>query len=112
MMNNFDDMQKLGKENLDATVKSFGVLSKSAQSIAAEMADYSKKSIDDGTKAMEKLLGAKTLEQAVAIQADYAKTAYEVFMAEATKIGGLYMNLAKETYKSFEPYVTKAAPMK
>jgi hypothetical protein len=112
MMNNFDDMQKLGKENLDATVKSLGVLSKSTQSIAAEMADYSKKSFEDGSKAMEKLLGAKTVEQAVAAQTDFAKTTYEGFIAGATKIGELYMNLAKESYKSFEPYVTKATTMK
>ena len=40
MVKNFDDIQKLGKDNMDATMKSFGALSKSAQAIATEMADY------------------------------------------------------------------------
>ena len=41
------------------------------------------------------------------IQADYAKTAYEGFVAQATKIGELYVDLAKETYKPFESYIAK-----
>ena len=40
-MKSFEDMQKFGKENADATMKSFGALSKSVQAIAVEMADYS-----------------------------------------------------------------------
>jgi hypothetical protein len=112
MMNNFDDMQKLGKNGMEATAKSFGALSKSAQAIAVEMTDYSKKSFEDGTKALEKLFGAKTWEQAVEIQTDFAKTAYEGFIAGATKIGELYTDLAKETYKSFENNIAKAAPVK
>lgn len=113
MINNFEDMQKLNKDGMDATMKSFGALSKVSQAIAAELADYSKKSFEDGTKLMEKLFGAKSLDKAMEIQADYAKTAYEGFVAEATKIGELYVDLAKESYKPFESYVMpKTAPAK
>ena len=38
-----DDVQKLGKDNMDATLKSFGAFSKSLQAITVEIADYSKK---------------------------------------------------------------------
>ena len=112
MVKNFDDIQKFGKDNMDATLRSFGALSKSTQAIAVEVADYSKKSFEDGSKAMEKLFGAKTLEKAIEIQTDFAKTAYEAFIAEATKIGELYADLAKETYKPFESYIVKATPAK
>jgi hypothetical protein len=107
-----DEMQKFGKDNVDATLKSFGALSKASQAIATEVADYSKKSFEDGTKVVEKLFGAKSFEKAIEIQADYAKTAYEGFVAQATKIGELYADLAKETYKPFEAYVAKATPTK
>ena len=112
MIKNFDDMQKLSKDNMDATMKSFGALSKASQAIATELADYSKKSFEDGTKVMEKLLGAKSLDKAIEIQTDYAKTAYEGFVAQATKIGELYADFAKETYKPFEVLHGKAAPAK
>jgi len=61
---------------------------------------------------LEKLFGAKTFEKAIEIQTDYAKSAYEGFVAQATKIGELYADLAKETYKPFEAYVAKATPAK
>lgn len=112
MIKNFDDVQKLSKDNMDATMKSFGAMSKASQAIAAEFADYSKKSFEDGTKTLEKLLGAKSFDKAIEIQTDYAKTAYEGFVAEATKIGELYADLAKETYKPFEAYAAKVTPAK
>ena len=109
MVKNLEDMQKLGKDNLDATMKSFGALSKSAQAIATEMADYSKKSFEDGSKTVEKLFGAKTIEKAIEIQTEFAKSAYDSFIAEATKIGELYAEFAKEAFKPYEGYVAKAA---
>ena len=112
MVKNFDDMQKIGKDNMDVTMKSFGAFSKTAQAIATEVADYSKKSFEDGSKAMERLFGAKTIEKAIEIQTDFAKTSYEAFVAEATKLGELYADLAKESYKPFESYIAKAAPAK
>jgi hypothetical protein len=112
MIKNFEDMQKVGKENVDVTMKSLGAFSKASQSIATEVADYTKKSFEDSTKVMEKLLGAKSLEKAIEIQTDYAKTAYEGFVAQATKMGELYADLAKEAYKPYEAFVAKAAPAK
>ena len=107
MIKNIEDVQKIGKDNMDATMKSFGMLSKATQAIATEVADYSKKSFEDGSKVMEKLLGVKSIEKAIEIQTDYAKTAYEGFVAQATKIGELYADLAKETYKPFEAYAPR-----
>ena len=109
MIKNLEDVQKLSKDNLDATMKSFGALSKASQAIATEVADYSKKSFEDSTKVMEKMFGAKSLDKAIEIQTDFAKTAYESFVAQATKIGELYADLAKESYKPFETYAVKTA---
>src|SRR5260370_35796256 len=112
MMKAFEDMQKFGKENVDASLKSLGTFSKTAQAIAVEMADYSKKSFEDGAAAAEKLFGAKSLEKAVEVQSDYVKTAYEGFVSQSAKLGELYSDLAQEAYKPFESYVSKAAVAK
>jgi hypothetical protein len=112
MLKNFDDVQKYGKDNMDATMKAWGHVSKSVQAIAAEAADYSKKSFEEGSAAMEKLLGAKSLDKAMEIQSAYAKSAYESFVAQATKIGELYADLAKETYKPFENFAAQSVVAK
>ena len=112
MLTNFDDIQKLGKENIDVAMKQFGTVSKGWQAIATEVADYSKKSFEEGSAALEKLLGAKSLEKAIEIQSAYAKSAYETFIAEASKMGELYTDLAKETYKPLEGMIAKVTPAK
>src|SRR5437588_3138662 len=109
MVKNIDEFQQLGKDNVDATLKSFGVVSKSAQAIAVEIADYSKKVYEQGTAATEKLIGAKSLDKAFEVQSEYVRSAYEGFVAEATKLGELYADLAKEAYKPFESQFGKFA---
>jgi len=112
MVKNFDEMQKLGQESANAATKSFGVVSKGVQAIATEVADYSKKSFEEGTQAFEQLLGAKSVEKAMELQQAYFKNAYEGFVTQATKIGALYADLVKETCKPFEGYGAKITPAK
>jgi hypothetical protein len=108
MVKNFEDLQQVSKESMDSTMKSWGAVSKSAQAIAVEMADYSKKAFEDSTAALEKLYGVKSHDKAIEVQTEYAKTAYEGLVAEATKIGELYAAFAKESYKPFETIMAKA----
>jgi hypothetical protein len=112
MVKNFDEMQKVGQENADTAMKSFGVISNHMQTIATEMADYLKKSFEDSTKLFEQLLGTKSVEKAIELQQAHFKSAYEGFVAQATKIGGLYSDLAKEAYKPLEGFVAKNTPAK
>lgn len=108
MWQSFDDVSRFSKEYVDSGVKSFASVSKGAQAIAAEATDYSKKSLEAGSQVFEKLLTAKSLEKAIEIQSEYAKTAYEGFVSEATKIGELYADLFRDYYKPFESVVAKA----
>ena len=108
MVKNFEDLQTVAKENVDATLKSFGALSKGGQTIAVEIADYSKKSFEQGAATLEKLFGVKSFDKAFEVQSDYAKSAYEGFVAEASKLGELYADFAKEAYKPFEAALARA----
>lgn len=103
----FEDANKLGKDFLDANLKSLATLSKSAQAIAVETSEYTKKSFEAGSAALEKLFSAKSLDKAFEIQTDFARKAYEGFVAEATKLGELYTETARDAYKPFEGLVAK-----
>ncbi|TDH36166.1 phasin family protein [Pseudohoeflea suaedae] len=107
-MMNFDSTQKMTKEAMDNMLTAYSSMTKGFQQIAAEAADYSKKSYEDSAAAFEKLVTAKSLDKAFEVQSDYAKTSYEGFVAQATKMGELYTDLAKEAYKPFEDAVAKA----
>jgi len=107
MLKGFEEFQKVGKDGFDAAVKSFGEMNKGFQAIAAEVTDYSKKAFEDGTRAFEQLIGAKSVEQAVEIQSTYAKKAYDTYIAEMSKIGEMYAGLARDAYKPVEAALTK-----
>lgn len=102
MIKNFDDFQKLNQQNVDSAMKAFGEWSKGWQAIAAEITDYTKRSFEESTSTVEKLLSAKSFEQAVEIQTGFAKRAYDDYMHQVSKLGGLYADLAKEAYKPVE----------
>ena len=109
MPKGFEDFQKVGKDGFDAAVKSFGEVNKGFQAIAAEVTDYSKKAFEDGTRAFEQLIGAKSVEQAVEIQSQYAKKAYDNYIAEVSKLGEMYVGLARDAYKPVETAFNKRA---
>ena len=103
-----DDFQKYGKDAFENASKSFNAFTKTAQAVAAETADYSKKSLEGASSVTEKVLGAKSLDKAFEIQSDYLKSAYEGFVAYASKVGELYTNLVKDAVKPYEGMIAKA----
>ena len=102
-----EEFQNYGKEQFDSAVASAGTCTKNMQAIATAYTDYAKKSYEEGAAFLEKLAGVRSLDKALEVQTDYAKTAYETFVAESTKIGELYKDIAKETYKPFEGFMAK-----
>jgi phasin family protein len=107
-----EEMQKLSKDQMDTAMNSFGAWNKSVQAITAEVADYSKKSFEGAAAAWEKLLSAKSPDKAMELQSEYLKSSYEGFIAEANKLGEMYVDFAKEAYKPFESVLAKASTMK
>jgi hypothetical protein len=104
-------MQKTINENL-ATTHSFEGATKVTQEIAGQIADYSKRSFEQGTKTVENLLGARSLGKAVEVQTEYARSAYENYVSHATKLGQLYTGLAQETFKSHQEFASKLSPVR
>ncbi|MCQ4189595.1 phasin family protein [Methylocystis suflitae] len=110
MAANFDSVQKLGKEQFEAVSAAAAAVTKGWQSIAAETTDYSKKSFEKSRVLAEKLITVKKIDEALQLQSDFAKSAYEDFLAEATKLGELYASIAKEAFKPIETAAKAYSP--
>ena len=95
----FEDFQKFSKEQLEAFTAASTTLSKGLQDIAAESSDYSKKAFAAGTAMYENLLGARSVESAIQIQTEFAKQAYEGFVAQSSKFSELYAKVASDALK-------------
>ena len=52
----------------------------------------------------------RSIDKAIEVQTEFAKTAYETFVTESQKIGALYGDLARQSYKPFGGLVAKMTP--
>jgi hypothetical protein len=111
-MPNADQNQNLqheqnSTERLDTGTASPNAFPGGFLAIAAAYGEYTKKSFEDTKLFVEKLSGVKSLEKAIEVQAEFTKTAYDKFVVEAQKIGGLYGDLARQSYRPFGDLVAK-----
>ena len=97
-----EDIQNYGKEQFEAVTASATSLQNGFHAIASAYGDYAKKSFEDGKAFVEKLSGVKSLDKALEVQTDFAKSGYDTFVAESQKIAGLYGDLAKQFFKPLE----------
>jgi hypothetical protein len=104
-----EEFQRASKDGFDASVRSLGEVSKGFQAIAATVVDYSKKFFEDGTRAFEQLMGARSFEQVWEIQSQYAKKAFDAYVAQASKVGEMYVDLARSAYQPVEQAAVRTA---
>ncbi|MFT4099251.1 MAG: phasin family protein [Rhodoblastus sp.] len=107
MAYDFEAFQKFGKAQFEAASAAMGEVAKGLQAIATEASDYSKKSFEDGSALVEKLVGVKKLDEAITLQTEFCKSSYEGFVAQATKMGEMYQAVAKEAFKPVEGAIAK-----
>ena len=105
-----EEIQQYGKQHFDTVVASAASVQNGLQAIASAYGDYTKKSFEDTRSYVEKLSGVKSLDKALEVQTEFAKSAYETFVTESQKIAGLYTDLAKQTYKPLEGLVARFTP--
>ncbi len=105
-----EDMQSYGKEQYETAVAHATTLQSGLSAIASAYGDYTKKSYEDTKSFVEKLSGVKSLDKVLEAQSEYAKTAYETFVADSQKIASLYGDLAKQAFKPLEGVVAKFTP--
>jgi hypothetical protein len=102
--------QQNGKEQIEAVDASSNAFPGGFQAIATAYGDYTKKSFEDTRLFVEKLSGVKSFDKVVEIQTEFAKSAFETFVAESQKIGALYGDLAKQASKPFGGFAAKMTP--
>lgn len=107
MANNFEEIQKVGKDQMDQFSTSAAGVARGFQAIATETTDYSKRSLESTSSHMEKLFGVRSLDSAIQLQTEFAKSSVEGFVAQATKIGEIYRDIAKEAFRPVEAAMNK-----
>ncbi|MGO9768967.1 MAG: phasin family protein, partial [Roseiarcus sp.] len=94
MVTNSNSLQQHGIEQVDDSSTIVFFVTKGWQGIVAETADYSTKCFERNQALAGKLGGVKGIDEAIQLQSEFAKSAYEAFIAHATNIGSLYSDIA------------------
>lgn len=101
---NYDQFLTYGKETAEACAKSASAAGKGAETIHNELYAFSKKSIEDGITAAKALMGAKSVHEALELQSDFAKSAFDDYIGQVSKFGEIFASAAKD---SLEPLQTR-----
>jgi hypothetical protein len=102
--------QHNGQEQVDIGTTAANSFPSGFQAIATAYGDYTTKSLENTKSFVEKLSAVKSFDKAIEVQAEFAKAAYETFVTESLKIGALYGDLAKQSYKPFSGLVATMTP--
>jgi phasin family protein len=79
----------------------------SLQTIASAHADFAKKLMQHGSEFISQLTSIKEPAKLMELQSEYAKNAYETFVAQSKKISELYVELFKQMTKPLEDLIEK-----
>ncbi len=98
----YDAFVGYGKDTADAVTKSATVAGKGIETINSEIYSYSKQSIEDAVSATKAVMGSKSVHEAFEFQSDFAKSAFEAYVAELSKITELSTAATKDAFAPFK----------
>jgi phasin family protein len=111
MTKGVEEATQFGQENVEALVASGKVFAKAAEEVNAELLAFSKKSYEDGMAAAKELTSVKSVTELFEKQTTFAKTSFDAYVAEATKLNELYTAAAKDAFAPINARLTAAADM-
>ncbi len=101
-MQGYDAVLGYSKDTAEAVMKSATVAGKGIESINSEIYAYSKQSIEDTVTVTKAVLGSKSVHEAFEYQTDFAKSAFEAYVAEVSKLSELATAASRDTFAPFK----------
>ncbi len=101
MTKSFEKFSGFGKENVEAYMQASTAFAKVFERINGEIFNFSKQQVEDGVAAFKAVSGAKSVHEAWEVQSDFAKSALDAYVAQATKMNDLWMGAAKQAAEPF-----------
>lgn len=108
MLRNFEQFSSFAKENGEAMMTASTILAKGYENIAKAWLGFCQEVATTGASTTKQLIGAKTLREAVDLQADFAKTSFDRMVAEGTKVSEMSLKVANEAIEPINQRVNVA----
>ncbi len=95
-----------GKKNLEALVESATAAQKGAEALSQHSLGFAKKSWEDGVAAAQSIAQARSVQELVELQTNYAKSAMEAYLTQMTKVADVMTASVKDSFKPINERVT------
>jgi len=86
-----------GKQNVEAWIASAAAAQKGFEALSARAVAFQKAALENHVAATKSLMTSKSVQEFAEKQNDYAKGAFEAYVAEVTEVSELVQGFAKET---------------
>ncbi|WP_426166265.1 phasin family protein [Sandarakinorhabdus sp. DWP1-3-1] len=105
-MKSLDEITDMARGNVEALLASARAATAGIEQIATHVAEVSRKSFEEASTAMKAITSAKTPNELMQLQSDYAKGQFDQAVSEFSKLSEMMVKLAGEV---FEPVQNRAA---
>lgn len=97
---NYDQFLGYGRDTVEAYMRAANAAGKGVETLHNEFYAFSKQSVEDSISATKALMGSKSVHEALELQSDFAKSAFDNYVSQVTKMGEIVSSTTKE---AFEP---------
>lgn len=102
----YDEFATMNKTSLDAYVKSSNIVAKGLEDMGKAYFAFAQTAAESNVAAAKKLMTAKTINDVVDIQSEVARTSFDSWVAESTKISEMGMKVANEAFEPIQSQFT------
>ena len=100
------ELSAQSKQNLEALTASAAAAQKGAEALSAQVVSYSKSSWETGVAAAQTLSQARSIQELIELQTNFAKLAMETYLSEVTKMTETVTGSVKDSFKPINERVT------
>jgi phasin family protein len=104
----YEDITSLGKDNVEAAVKSSQIIAKAAEELSKAIVSFTQASLEMGMQASQSLLAVKTVQDLVEAQSEFAKNSFDHVVAGTSKISDMAIKVANEAAEPISQRVNVA----
>lgn len=105
---NFDQVSDFNRENVEAVIVSSNIVAKGFEVVGKEFAAYAQKAAEANMAAAKKLSTAKDPQELMDMQTEWAKTAFDGFVAESTKLQDISVKVSNQASLPINERINKA----
>ena len=107
-LSTLNQLNDVSKRNLEAVVASVSAATRGAEALGAQAMSYGKSSMEQSAEAARALSAAKSVQEAVELQTNYARTALVTYLSEMNRMSETVAAAVKDSLAPLNERATAA----